>query len=163
MAYVFCNRCGHRNPPKSSFCSTCGAILDELDERTITIPKIDPLQDAAGDDDDARVTLSEIPQGQAVLVVRAGGNLGDRYLISGRVTNLGRHPDNDIVLDDITVSRHHVEIEHTSDGYHVRDTGSLNGTYINQHRVDEESIQQGDELQIGKFRLVFFESGAEMA
>lgn len=162
MAYVFCNRCGHRNPPRSAFCSACGHILDVLDERTITIPKIDPLQDAVGDSDDAHISLSEIPIGQAVLVVRAGGNYGDRFPLARSVTTLGRHPNNDIALDDITVSRHHVQITRMGDRFIVKDAGSLNGTYVNQHRIDEVEIQQGDELQIGKFRLIFFESGSDV-
>lgn len=162
MAYVFCNSCGHRNPPRSSFCSACGNILDVLDERTITIPKIDPLQDAVGDADDAQISWSEIPPGQAILVVKAGGNYGDRFALARAVTTLGRHPDNDISLDDITVSRHHVQITRDGDRYFVKDTGSLNGTYVNQHRIDEAEISQGDELQVGKFRLVFLESGTDI-
>lgn len=161
MSYVFCNRCGHRNPPRSAFCSACGTILDVLDERTITIPKIDPLQDAIGTADDAEVNLSQIPSGEAVLVVRAGGEFGERYALNKAITTLGRHPESDIALDDITVSRHHVEIARVGRRFYVRDSGSLNGTYVNQHRIDEAEIRQGDELQVGKFRLVFFESGED--
>lgn len=130
-----------------------------MDERTITIPKIDPLQDAPGEGDDTHVTLSQIQRGEALLVVRAGGSYGDRYTVNRPVTTLGRHPNSDIALDDITVSRHHVEITRVGSRFFVRDAGSLNGTYINQHRIDEAEILQGDELQVGKFRLVFFESG----
>lgn len=132
-----------------------------MDDRTITIPKIDPLQDAPGAADDAHVTLSSIQHGEALLVVRAGGSYGERFTLRKAVTTLGRHPNSDIALDDITVSRHHVEITKVGQRFFVRDAGSLNGTYINQHRIDEAEILHGDELQVGKFRLVFFESGSD--
>jgi hypothetical protein len=157
MAYVFCNSCGHRNPPESSFCSSCGSPLDSLDDRTITIAAVDPLQDAAGRADDVVVPVSSLPRDHAVLIVRSGAQAGERFVLDDDVTHLGRHPDSEIMLDDITVSRRHVSIERTPQGYMVSDEGSLNGTYINQERVDRAFLRHGDELQIGKFRLVLFE------
>jgi hypothetical protein len=157
MAYVFCNSCGHRNPPDSGFCSSCGAPLDSLDDRTITIAAVDPLQDAAGSHDDIAVPMSSLPRDAAVLIVRSGPQAGERFVLDDQVTHLGRHPDSEIMLDDITVSRRHVSIERTAQGYLVADAGSLNGTYINQERVDRAFLRHGDELQIGKFRLVLFE------
>ena len=157
MAYVFCNQCGHRNPPESNFCSSCGSPLDVLDDRTITLTRVDPLQDAPGNDDDLVVPVGEIEPDTSVLIVRAGAQAGSRFSLSNTVTRLGRHPDSDISLDDITVSRRHADIERTDDGYRVTDAGSLNGTYVNQERVESAFIRHGDELQIGKFRLVFFE------
>ena len=77
--------------------------------------------------------------------------------MDGPLTRLGRHPDSEISLDDITVSRRHVDIERTPDGYVASDAGSLNGTYVNQERIEKVLLQHGDELQVGKFRLVFFE------
>lgn len=158
MSYVFCNRCGHRNPPTSAFCSACGSVLDRIEEHTITLAKVDPHQDAPGDSDDVRVSLDEIKAGKPILVLRGGDDEGDFFVLSGSTTSIGRHSDCDIVLDDITVSRRHTEL--FSDGHSrvVRDTGSLNGTYVNQQRIDESRLEHGDELQIGKFRLVFFES-----
>ena len=82
---------------------------------------------------------------------------GDRFALDTDITRLGRHPDSEIRLDDITVSRRHAEVQHTADGYVVADSGSLNGTYVNQERVERATLHHGDELQIGKFRLVFFE------
>jgi pSer/pThr/pTyr-binding forkhead associated (FHA) protein len=158
MAYVFCNRCGHRNPPTSGFCSACGSVLDLVDDRTITLTKVDPLQDAPGPDDDIVVDLDEIAAGTAILVVRSGEEEGDYFVLSTAVTTIGRHAESTIVLDDITVSRRHSE-SHQSDGrYLVKDAGSLNGTYVNQERVDVAELRQGDELQVGKFHLVFLES-----
>jgi pSer/pThr/pTyr-binding forkhead associated (FHA) protein len=128
-----------------------------LDDRTITLTRVDPLQDAAGPDDDLVVPLGELSSDVGVLIVRAGAQAGARFPLSATTTRMGRHPDSEISLDDITVSRRHADIERTSDGYVVSDAGSLNGTYVNQERVDRQLLRHGDELQIGKFRLVFFE------
>ncbi|MEO7398963.1 MAG: FHA domain-containing protein [Ilumatobacteraceae bacterium] len=157
MAYVFCNRCGHRNPPESQFCSACGTALDAVGDHTITLAKVDPLLEAAGPLDDVQVDLNNLPAEGGVLIVRSGSQAGATFALSDPLTRLGRHPDSEIMLDDITVSRRHAEVERTSAGYVARDAGSLNGTYVNQERIDEASLRQGDELQVGKFRLVFFE------
>ena len=157
MAYTFCNNCGHRNPPESGFCSSCGAPLDITADRTITLAAVDPLQDAPGTDDDVVVPIDDLPTDAAVLIVRSGAQAGDRFTLKGDVTRLGRHPDSEIMLDDITVSRRHASIERTDEGYVVTDAGSLNGTYVNQERIDRAVLHHGDELQIGKFRLVLFE------
>ena len=157
MSYVYCNQCGHRNPPDSNFCSSCGSPLDVLDDRTITLTAVDPLQDAAGPSDDITIPVGEIEKGSGVLIVRAGSQAGARFGLDTDITRLGRHPDSEISLDDITVSRRHAEVQRTAEGYVVADSGSLNGTYVNQERVERALLQHGDELQIGKFRLVFFE------
>lgn len=158
MSYVFCNKCGHRNPPVSAFCSACGAVLDIKEDRTITLSKVDPLQDAIGIADDVQVDLNDITPGRAILVVRGGEDEGRHFEISSAVTTIGRHEDSNICLDDITVSRQHSEIHESSGRYIVRDAGSLNGTYVNQNRIDVAELSQGDELQVGKYRLVFLES-----
>ena len=157
MAYVFCNHCGHRNPPDSSFCSSCGSPLDVQGDRTITLSPVDPLQDAPGAEDDVVVPMAELPTDTAVLIVRSGPQAGDRFALGDGTIRLGRHPDSEIMLDDITVSRRHASITRTADGYVVTDAGSLNGTYVNQERIDETLLHHGDELQVGKFRLVLFE------
>ncbi len=159
MPTVFCNQCGHRNPAESVFCSSCGAVLDRPADQTITIAKVDPLQDAPGGVDDTHLQLSQLPTGVASLVVRSGSQAGAIFGLHHPLTRLGRHPDSEIMLDDITVSRRHAEIERVGDHHVVRDVGSLNGTYVNLERVDEVQLRQGDEVQIGKFRLVFFEYG----
>ena len=156
-SYTFCNQCGHRNPPDSNFCSSCGAPLDALDDRTITLSAVDPLQDAPGPDDDVVVPVGEIAKGVGVLIVRAGAQAGARFELTSDLTRLGRHPDSEISLDDITVSRRHADVQRLAEGYFVADSGSLNGTYVNQERVERAQLRHGDELQIGKFRLVFFE------
>ena len=157
MAYVFCNHCGHRNPPDSSFCSSCGSALDLQGDRTITLAAVDPLQEAPGTEDDVVIPMSDLPVDDAVLIVRSGAQAGDRFTLDRPVTRLGRHPDSEIILDDITVSRRHVAIERTAEGYVASDAGSLNGTYVNQERIERAVLHHGDELQVGKFRLVLFE------
>lgn len=153
---VYCNQCGHRNPPDANFCSSCGAPLDALrDDRTIVFHPSDPGQESANMDDDVVVKLDDLPSGLGVLVVRSGVEAGLTVGLDERVTHLGRHPDSEVFLDDITVSRRHVEIERVGEGYVVRDVGSLNGTYLNRERIDEAPLAHGDELQIGKFKLVF--------
>lgn len=156
---VFCNRCGHRNPPDSNFCSSCGAALDlgagVRDDRTITFHAIDPLLESSGPDDDIVVRLDEIPSDSAVLLVRTGPDAGLRVPLIAPVTRAGRHPASEVFLDDITVSRRHAEIERTASGFVLTDVGSLNGTYLNRERIDRAVLSNGDELQIGKFRLVF--------
>lgn len=154
---MYCNQCGHRNPPGSNFCSNCGTALDVLDDRTVTLTAVDPLQDAPGPSDDVIVPVGAIERGVPVLIVRAGAQAGARFALDGELTRLGRHPESEISLDDITVSRRHAEIRRHDGHTEVSDAGSLNGTYVNQERVESATLQHGDELQIGKFRLVYFE------
>ena len=159
MGYVFCNQCGHRNPAESVFCSSCGALVDRPVDHTIVLAKIDPLQDAPGPSDDVVVDLGSLPTEVASLVVRSGSQAGTTFALRAAVTHLGRHPESEIMLDDITVSRRHARIARGTDGYTIVDDGSLNGTYVNAVRVDSAKLHQGDEIQIGKFRLVFFAFG----
>ncbi len=116
---------------------------------------VTPAEEREGDDD-LKVSPDELAGGMALLVVRKGPNEGSKYMLDAEVTRAGRHPESDIFLDDITVSRRHAEVIRRSDGFHVLDVGSLNGTYVNRDRVEEARLSNGDELQIGKFKLVFF-------
>lgn len=158
MAHVFCNQCGHRNPPESSFCSSCGSVLDRLDDYTVTLAQVDPLLEGQGSADDVVVRMSDLPADVATLVVRGGSQAGTVLTLSAALTRLGRRAESEISLDDITVSRRHAEIERTATGYAVRDAGSLNGTYVNGQRIEGSvPLRHGDELQVGKFHLVFFQ------
>ena len=111
-----------------------------------------------GDDtgEDVFQPAEELEHGQALLVVKRGANAGSTFLIDKDVTTAGRHPESDIFLDDVTVSRRHAEVRRKEARFSVSDLGSLNGTYVNRERVDETELASGDELQIGKFKLVFF-------
>ncbi len=112
-------------------------------------------------DEGLTVTLDGLPEGTGMLVVKRGPNAGSKFLLDASVTRAGRHRKIEIFLDDITVSRRHAGIVRETNGYRVRDVGSLNGTYLNRERIEEASIGNGDELQIGKFKLVFFGSSAQ--
>ena len=112
-------------------------------------------------DEDVTVALEELPDDAGVLVVKRGPNAGSRFALDQEVVAAGRHPDSDIFLDDVTVSRRHAEIVRTDDGYLVRDAGSLNGTYVNRERIDETPLHNGDEVQVGKFKLFFLQGSSE--
>ena len=154
---VFCNRCGHGNPLGSNFCSSCGAALEHRrgEDNTVTFHPEPTLEGA----DDVAVDLDQVPSGLGALVVKRGRNAGSRYVLDNDVTTAGRHPESDIFLDDVTVSRRHAEILRDGGDYSVRDAGSLNGTYLNRNRVEEAPLRDGDELQIGSFKLVFVHGG----
>jgi len=115
-----------------------------------------PVEAAGDTDDELTVTLDELPGTMGMLVVKRGPNAGSKFVLDSDVTKAGRHPDSDIFLDDITVSRRHAEVVHGNNGYVLRDVGSLNGTYLNRERVESSPVKNGDELQIGKFKLAFF-------
>lgn len=153
---MYCNNCGHRNPLGANFCSSCGAVLSSAgaDPTTITFQL-----DAVPGTDEFAVELDDQDTG-GVLVVTRGPNVGSRYSLDKDLVTAGRHPDSDIFLDDVTVSRNHVELRRQSDNsYRVRDVGSLNGTYLNRELIEEALLQNGDELQIGKFKLVYVDGG----
>jgi pSer/pThr/pTyr-binding forkhead associated (FHA) protein len=158
---VFCNKCGHKNPAGSNFCSSCGAPLAHHagEDTTITLIPSDAGLDSP--DDEVSVAVDDLPEGTGMLLVKRGPNVGSRYVLDADVTRAGRHPDSELFLDDITVSRRHAEFVRQGAGYVLRDTGSLNGTYVNRERIEEAVLANGDEVQIGKFKLVFVTSGGE--
>ncbi|HVM64154.1 MAG TPA: FHA domain-containing protein [Acidimicrobiales bacterium] len=155
---VFCNQCGHRNPAGSNFCSSCGAALEPGEDHTVTFQAVEAPGEPAAEDA-LTVSVGELPEGLGMLVVKRGPNAGSKYVLDADVTTAGRHPDSDIFLDDITVSRRHAEFLRDGGSYRVRDVGSLNGTYVNRERTDDAVLAHGDEVQIGKFKLVFFSGG----
>jgi len=149
---MYCTRCGHRNPDDARFCANCGHQLQ--DDATLTFTPVEVEGDETGEE--VFQPAEELEKGQALLVVKRGANAGSTFLIDKDVTTAGRHPESDIFLDDVTVSRRHAEVRRRDGSFYVRDLGSLNGTYVNRERVDETELASGDELQIGKFKLVFF-------
>jgi len=155
---VFCNNCGHRNPAGANFCSSCGAALEHTtgEESTVTLAAVEA--DAA--DEEISVALDDLPEGVGLVVVKRGPNAGSKFTLDHPVTTAGRHPESDIFLDDITVSRRHAEFRKGRGGYTVVDVGSLNGTYLNRARIEESALANGDEVQVGKYRLVFLTAGS---
>jgi pSer/pThr/pTyr-binding forkhead associated (FHA) protein len=158
-AHVFCTQCGQQNPDDAHFCARCGAALAPLaggvsdSTTTFALPTLDPAPEEVGEQ--LATTADALPSGSALLVVKRGPNAGSRFLLDADVTTVGRHPDSDIFLDDVTVSRRHADVVREASGFVVRDQGSLNGTYVNRTRVEQATLAGGDEVQIGKYRLVF--------
>jgi FHA domain-containing protein/zinc ribbon protein len=157
---VFCTACGTENPPGSHFCASCGAALPTTAsgaDVTSTITTSGPLPelDSEFSTEAHQGAVDALTPGSALLVVKRGPNAGSRFLLDQDVTTAGRHPDSDIFLDDVTVSRRHAEFRREGSGYTVHDVGSLNGTYVNRERIDAAPLSGGDEVQIGKFRLVY--------
>jgi len=171
MASVFCTQCGQQNPEDARFCARCGAALtvpgDSAPavgaEQTTTLSMAGLESTEEHPAEEADVGLESLPAGTALLVVKRGPNAGSRFLLDKDLTTAGRHPESDIFLDDVTVSRRHAEFSRREEGFVVRDVGSLNGTYLNRERIDEADLSNGDEVQIGKFRLVYLTSAAEVA
>ncbi|HEY3733169.1 MAG TPA: FHA domain-containing protein [Streptosporangiaceae bacterium] len=159
MASVYCTRCGRPNPEDARYCSHCGAPLERPGESTSTISLRggwEPAEPEPADEPAADAAMVEaLPLGTALLVVRRGPNAGSRFLLDSDLTTAGRHPASDIFLDDVTVSRRHAEFYRRGAVFTVRDVGSLNGTYVNRERIEESGLESGDEVQVGKFRLVF--------
>jgi pSer/pThr/pTyr-binding forkhead associated (FHA) protein len=157
VADVYCNNCGHKNPLGANFCSACGTPLERPAEDPTTITfQVEGAQGDAGGDDDVAFELEDIPADGGLLVVVRGPNAGARLALVKEVTTAGRHPDADMFLDDVTVSRRHAEFARVEGGFRVRDVGSLNGTYLNGERVDDASLTNGDEIQIGRYKLAFY-------
>ena len=154
---MFCTNCGHRNPEGSNFCSSCGTPLKEGAgaDTTITFMAGELESDL---EEEIHISPEELAGGRGVLIVKRGQNAGSKFFLDTDATTVGRHPNSDIFLDDITVSRQHAEIRR-DDGFNLHDIGSLNGTYVNRERVEETQLHSGDEIQIGKFKLVFLSGG----
>jgi pSer/pThr/pTyr-binding forkhead associated (FHA) protein len=165
---MYCTHCGHENPADANFCGQCGRRISKVGDATTGALRIDEQAEVAGPEGTGPTSgempetgelasaVAELDPGSALLVVVRGPNQGARFLLDRDVTTVGRHPDSDIFLDDITVSRRHAEFGREGSEIRVRDTGSLNGTYVNGVRADEERLATGDEVQVGKFKLVAF-------
>lgn len=154
---MFCRNCGHRNPEGSNFCSSCGAALTDGGGETTVTFQAGELE--AELEEEVHIQPDELEGGRGVLVVKRGPNAGSKFFLDTDSTQMGRHPDSDIFLDDITVSRRHAEIRRANSGFTLQDLGSLNGTYVNRERVERSDLRSGDEIQIGKFKLVFLTGG----
>jgi hypothetical protein len=139
-----CSRCGHENAGEARFCSSCGTHLVASDETTLSIPAVMAAPPGAGG-----------AGSMAVLHIARGPNAGSNFAVGTTRLQAGRHPDSDVFLDDITVSRRHATFERTADGVVVEDVGSLNGTYVNRDRIDRRVLADGDEIQIGRYVIVF--------
>jgi len=146
MAELVCSRCSHPNSAASNYCSSCGFDLHRSVE--------EPTSEHAVVTTD-EVEAVNVETTTAIFVVKRGAKAGTRYLVNDDRTTIGRHPDSDIFLDDVTVSRRHAEVRREGEAVLMSDVGSLNGTYLNRSRIETGSLRSGDEVQVGKFKLVF--------
>jgi pSer/pThr/pTyr-binding forkhead associated (FHA) protein len=157
---VICTQCGHENPSDARFCSSCGtSLIKQSDDATITFQAID-----VGDqhlEEDLAAQTSALSPGDGMIYVKRGTNVGATYLLDNDLVRVGRHPDSEVFLDDVTVSRRHAEFRRDNGHFIVQDVGSLNGTYRNGERIETASLHHGDEVQIGKFKLLFLSRHAD--
>jgi len=152
VSVVYCPECGFQNPEAANYCSKCGALLVKDEVGAETTQTYTPEENA---DEDG--PLDEIAAEGPALVVRSGGGRADEHFSpEGERTTVGRSPDNDIFLDDVTVSRKHAVLVQDGGEFRIEDLGSLNGTFVNRRRIDAATrLESGDEVQIGKYRLSF--------
>jgi hypothetical protein len=151
VSHVYCAACGFQNPEAANFCSRCGALLD-VDPGSETTMTFD-VEDGA---EDGESLLSSLGITGPALVVRSGGGMaGQSFQPDEGRTLIGRSPECDVFLDDVTVSRRHAELLREGDTFTIRDLGSLNGTYVNRERIESATLEDDDEVQIGKYRLTF--------
>ena len=151
MSHIYCPECGFQNPEAANYCAKCGALLHERAEsveqtQTFTAEERDELLETLGD-----IGV----EGPALVVRSGGGRSGESFAPQGDRTTIGRSPDCGIFLDDVTVSRKHAVLVQQNGRWLVEDQGSLNGTFVNRKRVETAELDDGDELQIGKYRLTF--------
>jgi hypothetical protein len=151
---IHCPECGFVNSDGANYCQRCGGLLEPgeaAEPSTATAYRVDEETGEL-----RAVELEDVVAAGAALVIRSGGGrAGESFPLEGDHLTLGRRPDANIFLDDVTVSRDHALLVRRADGYHLDDCGSLNGTYVNRERVDSQLLQDGDELQIGKYKLTY--------
>jgi hypothetical protein len=153
LSHVYCPECGFQNPEVANYCARCGTLLvhDEAGQTTMALTP-------EAIEEESREALHELGIDGPALVVRAGGGrAGEHFLVEKDMVTIGRSPDCDVFLDDVTVSRRHAVVSRSGAEFSIEDLGSLNGTFVNRRRVDRGRLENGDELQIGKYRMVFLE------
>ena len=151
MSHVYCPECGFQSPEAATYCARCGALLradSGAGETTMSLGA-----DEMGEEDAA--LLDDTIMGPALVVRSGGGRAGESFAPAGPRTLIGRSPDCDVFLDDVTVSRRHAELLSENGRFTIRDLGSLNGTFVNRHRIESAVLEDDDEVQIGKYRLTF--------
>jgi FHA domain len=151
--HVYCAECGFLSPATANYCPRCGALLatETGSETTMSFEL-----ETGGEESSASVTPTSL-RGPALVVRSGGGMAGQAFQPGDGRTLIGRSPDCEIFLDDVTVSRRHAELQREGDTFTIRDLGSLNGTYVNRRRIESTVLEDDDEVQIGKYRLTFLQ------
>ncbi len=148
-----CPECGFANDDGANYCQRCGAFLARSESSTGATTATFRVSDTG---DFEEVSLEQATAGGASLVIRSGGGrAGETFPLDGDRMTVGRRPDSDVFLDDVTVSRDHAVIVRRGDDFYLDDCGSLNGTYVNRRRIESHRLADGDELQVGKYKLAF--------
>src|SRR3954468_9445487 len=150
MTQVYCSECGFQNPEAANFCARCGAMLPRAEPASEATQSLGP-EEVAELSDEHDLGL----EGPALVVRAGGGRAGESFRPAGPRTRIGRSPDCEIFLDDVTVSRNHAVLIERDGKYVVEDQGSLNGTFVNRRRLESAPLEEGDELQVGKYRMTF--------
>jgi len=153
---LHCTECGFVNDEGANYCQRCGALLTRGEsagsggEPVTATYRIDDAGELVP------IEVDDVTANGPALVIRVGGGrIGESFAVNGERMSIGRRPDSDVFLDDITVSRDHAVMVRRGDDWHLDDCGSLNGTYVNRARIESQKLQEGDEVQIGKYKLTF--------
>ena len=147
MSHIYCPECGFQSPEAATYCSRCGALLgrETVDETTLSL----------GPEEIEAASLADNIEGPALVVRSGGGRAGESFEAIGDRALIGRSPECDVFLDDVTVSRRHAELTRDGKVFTIRDLGSLNGTFVNRRRIESSVLEDDDEVQIGKYRMTF--------
>ena len=147
MSHIYCPECGFQSPEAATYCSRCGALLgrETVDETTMSL----------GPEELEAASLADNIEGPALVVRSGGGRAGESFEAIGDRALIGRSPECDVFLDDVTVSRRHAELTRDGKIFTIRDLGSLNGTFVNRRRIESSVLEDDDEVQIGKYRMTF--------
>ena len=152
MSHVYCPECGFQNPESANYCSKCGALLVHDESASDTTMSFTPEE---GDEEGAELLEELRAEGPTLVVRSGGGRAGEHFPLKEENITVGRSPDCDIFLDDVTVSRRHALVKQSNEGFLIEDQGSLNGTFLNRRRIESAPLEDGDEVQIGKYKLTF--------
>jgi pSer/pThr/pTyr-binding forkhead associated (FHA) protein len=150
VSHIYCSECGFQNSEAANYCARCGALLEREGADAEQTLSYTPEQIAEETGDGV-----EGIEGPALVVRSGGGRSGEVFSLRSGRTTIGRSPDCDVFLDDVTVSRRHAVVAEEGGRFVIEDQGSLNGTFLNRHRIEQAPLSDDDEVQIGKYRLVF--------
>jgi pSer/pThr/pTyr-binding forkhead associated (FHA) protein/predicted RNA-binding Zn-ribbon protein involved in translation (DUF1610 family) len=152
LSHVYCPECGFQNPEAANYCAKCGALLVRDESGSDTTMSYTPEE---GDEEAAAILDDIKTEGPALVVRSGGGRAGEHFLLENEDTTVGRSPDCDVFLDDVTVSRRHAQVLRRDGTFVIEDQGSLNGTFLNRRRIESGQLEDGDEVQIGKYKLTY--------